>query len=347
MAGCGADTEANALIAALTTDATFPIPNVDFSGDEFKFPEGTLNAEVKPLTVADLTTGAIDGPGVFDALMRGFKAHLTKEFEDGRITGNDYTKAYIALTESAMSQGIAFLLGKDNAFWQSTLARLQAFTARVQLEETKIRVAATQYDAANQKATYALTKMRMSTESAQYCLVQVQKDTAEYQLVNLLPINKAMAQSQKEGQDTSNRTAEFNLSEILSRQSELLEFQKEQANTEWATAKYNLDVILVQQNQNMMSQNNLIREQVESQRAQTQDNRSDGAQIYGVLGKQKELYAQQITSYQRDSEMKVAKIFSDAWITQKTIDEGLTPPNNFTNGQVDQVLQNLRTKSGM
>lgn len=318
MAGCGADTEANALIAALTTDATFPIPNVDFSGDEFKFPEGTLNAEVKPLTVADLTTGAIDGPGVFDALMRGFKAHLTKEFEDGRITGNDYTKAYIALTESAMSQGIAFLLGKDNAFWQSSLARLQAFTARVQLEETKIRVAATQYDAANQKATYALTKMRMSTESAQYCLTKVQQDTAQYNLSNILP-----------------------------EQAATLTLEKEKTNTEWATAKYSLDNLLPQQLNIAIKQVALVQEQTEAQRSQTMDQRTDGVQIVGVAGKQKELYAQQITSYQRDSEMKVAKIFSDAWITQKTIDEGLTPPNNFTNSQVDQVLQNLRNKSGM
>ena len=325
MAGCGADTEANALIGTLTTDAVFPIPKVDFSGDEFKFPDGALAHEIKSLTPADITTAAVDGPGVFDVLMRGFKAHLRAEYEAGRITGNDYTKAYIALTESAMNQGIAFLLGKDNAFWQSSLAKLQAFTARVQLEETKIRVAATQYDAANQKATYALTKMRMSTESAQYCIAQVQKKGAEL----------------------ANDTATYSLQYILPRQGDLLRYQGEQANTDWHIADYNLSNILPQQFANLMSQNNLIREQVESARAQTQDNRSDGSTVFGVMGKQKDLYAQQIKSYQRDSEMKVAKLFSDAWITQKTIDEGLTPPPAFTNAEIEKVLTRLRINAEM
>ena len=58
------------------------------------------------------------------------------------------------------------------------------------------------------------------------------------------------------------------------------------------------------------------------------------------------LYNQQIVSYQRDAEVKAARIFSDAWITMKTIDEGISPPNGFTNARIDDVLKTLRDNNG-
>lgn len=58
------------------------------------------------------------------------------------------------------------------------------------------------------------------------------------------------------------------------------------------------------------------------------------------------LYEQQITSYQRDAEVKAARIFTDAWITMKTIDEGIEPPDGFTNARIDDVLKTLRDANG-
>lgn len=59
-----------------------------------------------------------------------------------------------------------------------------------------------------------------------------------------------------------------------------------------------------------------------------------------------DLYKQQIISYQRDAEVKAARIFTDAWITMKTIDEGLTAPNGFVNDRIDDVLATLRNANG-
>lgn len=58
------------------------------------------------------------------------------------------------------------------------------------------------------------------------------------------------------------------------------------------------------------------------------------------------LYQQQVTSYQRDAEVKAARIFTDAWITMKTIDEGIDPPDGFTNARIDDVLKLLRDNNG-
>ncbi len=78
------------------------------------------------------------------------------------------------------------------------------------------------------------------------------------------------------------------------------------------------------------------------------DTRTDGVTtITGAVGKQKALYTQQITSYQRDSEVKAGKIFIDAWMTMKTIDEGLLPPDGFTNTNLDEILDTLKTNNDL
>lgn len=88
-----------------------------------------------------------------------------------------------------------------------------------------------------------------------------------------------------------------------------------------------------------------LTEQGEAQRAQTMDTRSDGTTVVGLLGKQKALYDQQITSYKRDAEVKAGKLWIDAWITMKTIDEGLLPPDQFTNIEINEVLATLKTNN--
>jgi hypothetical protein len=97
----------------------------------------------------------------------------------------------------------------------------------------------------------------------------------------------------------------------------------------------------------LIEQKALIQEQTEVQRSQTLDTRRDGDAVVGSVGKQKDLLTQQITSYQRDAEVKAAKMFVDAWITQKTIDEGLLAPNGFTNASLDTVLTKLKLNNGL
>lgn len=272
----GSEVTANALLGSLTVGTTFELPDVDLSGAEFELPgdaTAALYEQISKLTNADLTTGVVDGSGTFDAMMKGFAAHLKVEYQANRITGAEYTKAFIALTESAMNGAVQYLLGRDQAFWQAQSAQIAAITGRVQLASAKVQLAALQQQALTAEATYALTKLKLATEDAQF-------GTAKYQLDNLLP-----------------------------------------------------------------AQLTLVREQVEAQRAQTLNTRVDGTAVAGAMGKQRELYAQQITSYQRDAEVKAAKMFIDTWITQKTIDEGLVPPAGLNNASLQTILDVLKTNN--
>lgn len=185
-----------------------------------------LTIELPKVSLTDLTVKVDGATAVFDGVMNSVYSHLGSEFEKNRITGADYTRAYIELTSAALSASVQFLLGKDAAYWQSLLIRQQAINAEAQRA--------------------------------------------------------------------------------------------------------------------------LILEQTEVQHAQTMNTRLDGTTaITGAIGKQKDLYTQQIQSYIRDSELKAAKIFADAWITQKTLDEGLTAPTNFTNATVDIVLTKVRTNNAL
>lgn len=306
--------EANALHAQLAEDFVLPLPDIDLSGPEFDFPfdaTSPLYQAIPRLTTCDLTSGEPDGTGVFDSLMSSISAHLKVEFEQNRISGGDYTKAYIAAMETALGNATQFLLQRDQAYWQAQQAQLAAITARVQLQTAKAQMVQTMYGAMREKAGYTLTKMQTLVSS-------LEAKAADFNLSNMLPVQK----------------------EILDKQSAAATLQNEGLTLDNSTKDFQLTNILPQQNM-------LLVEQTETARAQTLDHRTDGALIVGSVGKQKDLLSQQITSYQRKSEMDAAKLFSDAWTVQKTVDEGLVPPTNFTNANVDAVLSKVRVNNGL
>lgn len=275
---CSAEVEANRLLEELTKGDDFTLPDIDMSGPEWDIPGGDSSpifGAISKVTNESLTTREVGGSGTFDALMESAHNHLKAEFKANRITGGEYTKAYIATMEACMNNAVQFLLGRDQAYWAAAMAQIQAVTARVQLATSKAQFVLAKVQALSAKSEYALTKLKIATESETYC-----------------------------------------------------------------AALFNADQMLPQQLK-------LITEQTEAQRAQTLDTRTDGAAVKGSVGKQKELYSQQITSYQRDAEVKASKLFTDAWITQKTIDEGLNPPNGFTNASIDTILTKLKSNNGL
>lgn len=305
---------ANVLFNQLTEDFDFPIPVIDLEGPEYNFPfdaNSEMYKAIPKLTNCDLTTGQVGGDGIFDALMVSISAHLKVEFEAGRITGAEYTKSYIAAVEAALGNGTQFLLQRDAAWWQAQTAQLQAITARVQLQTAKAQMLQAMYGALGEKARYALTKMQTLTASKEF-------ETAEYVLETNMPLQ----------------------TDILTKQSAGATLQNEGLELDNATKDFSLINLLPKQV-------SLVSEQVEAARAQTLDIRTDGETVVGSIGKQKALYTQQITSYQRKSEMDAAKLWADAWTVQKTIDEGLTAPTNFTNTKVDEVLSAIRTNNGL
>lgn len=283
----GSEIVANALFPVLVAGENFTFPTIDLSLPIFQQPgtTGPIHGAITPIEISEFTSGAVGGDGAFDLIMTSLKAHLKEEYTQSRISGAEYTKAYIGLVQSAMSTAAQLLLSKDQAYWQALLvqqqamvAEVEAVKARVELETARYALVRAQYEAATTKANYALMKIKIATEDATYGNLVGQGKGITFTNDFLLPL-----------------------------------------------------------------QRNLLQEQIEVNRAQTLNTRTDGQTVVGQLGKQKDLYNQQITSYQRDAELKATKLFTDSWITQKTIDEGILAPNNFTNATLDVVLTKLRT----
>lgn len=86
------------------------------------------------ITVDDLTTGTVDGTGVFDDLMRAMKAHLDQEYNKNRIRGADYAQVYLGATTAVMQQAVAFLMGQQQADKQADLLTAQIAEVNKQVE---------------------------------------------------------------------------------------------------------------------------------------------------------------------------------------------------------------------
>lgn len=190
---CGAETVANGLLTSLVAGKDFTLPNVDFTLGNWSLPDELQTAifsAITPVALDTLTTRTIDGDGVFDAIMQSIKVHLKDEYDNGRITGAEYTKTYQALVQAALGNAVQFALGKDAAYWQAVAGQIAAITAKVALETAKANYMAMKAQALTYEASYALTKLKLSTEEAQFC-------TATFNLDNLLPeqLNALRAQT--------------------------------------------------------------------------------------------------------------------------------------------------------
>ena len=85
-----------------------------------------------------------------------------------------------------------------------------------------------------------------------------------------------------------------------------------------------------QRTQMLPAQKVMINEQMEAQRAQTADKRSDGTtNIAGLSKRQMDLYDQQKQSYKDDTRIKATKIFSDVFTILKTTNDLVDTPSSI------------------
>lgn len=77
------------------------------------------------IDINQLTTGELAGTGVFDILMKTSREHLIREHSAGRITGQDFTQAYISMLQVVMTQATQFALVKDKTAYDISLVSAQ------------------------------------------------------------------------------------------------------------------------------------------------------------------------------------------------------------------------------
>lgn len=339
---CNIVPDAELIFAGLKSDAELPdIPSAVLP--QFPAVDMAIFMDLPSIKMDDLTEGKTNGSGVFDKLMTSVTAHLDRERAAGRITNNEFAKSYTDFSAAALNAAIQFLLTKDSAHWQALAAQTQAklalvelAKAGVELQESKYRMALMAYQADGAQAQAALTKTQLAVAQGEHCVTL-------YRLENILPKEAEILTKQKDQLAAAILQTTAQTTQITQTTNTLLPQQVRGASAQADGQVYTTTYLLPLQKDQLVEQNKMIKEQTEAQRAQTMDTRTDNVTpVTGTLGKQKELHAQQIISYQRDSQLKAARPFIDAWITMKTIDEGTLPPTGFNNANLDQVLAILR-----
>lgn len=178
------DTNAKTLLESVTQGLDFSVPNVDFNDAAFEIPEGLAEALKNvpdKLTIEMLTERKVDGAGCFDAIMKAMRVHLAEEYEAGRITGAEYTKAYIATMQVSLQQAVAYLLGKDQAFYQALDTQAKALASNIDAYAAKVRLAIAQAQAHLVKAQYAGEVLKLGTIDKQTDQIMAQTDLTDAQ----------------------------------------------------------------------------------------------------------------------------------------------------------------------
>lgn len=331
----------NELLTKLTDGLDFSIPNVDFDDKAFTIPDSLLDALQKvpePLTIGLLTERQIDGDGAFDAVMTALKAHLKLEYDEGRITGAEYSKAYIAMLQSALQFAVQYLISRDNAYYQALGAQTQALISSINVYKAKIELAIAQAQAHQNKAEYANKVLGLGAIEKQTILTDAQtsKTSEETKLVT--------SQTARTDQDT--KLTEANTSKV-SKESLLVEAQTAQTaeNTKLTTAnisKTQEEIKLITSNIAVQGQQEkLLKEQTEQIHAQTSDLKTDNkTEVGGLMGVQKDLNIKQgnLVVAQTDVQKQQKELLVEqteqahAQVSDTQLD-GKTPVSGYTGNQ--------------
>lgn len=90
------------------------------------------------ITIDQITTGSLLGSGSFDKLVQVCKLHLQGEYESGRINGDKYADAFIAIMNNALAQAIQFTVSAYTAGKQGELTEEQK---KLIIQQTKSEMA--------------------------------------------------------------------------------------------------------------------------------------------------------------------------------------------------------------
>ena len=317
------------LLSSVTQGLDFSVPNVDFNDSAFVIPESLAEAlqnTPDPLTVDSLTECVVDGEGCFDKVMTALKAHLNVEYDAGRITGSEYTKAYIASMQGALQFSVQYLLGKDNAHFSALGAQAASLRANVEAYTAKAQLAIAQAQAHMNKAQYAVEVLKLGATDTQRDLVIEQA-------------KQVIAQTSLTGAQQSLTTEQVKTQEKqtahLGKQTDLVEEQIEQTTAQTGLISSQTNV--------QKQQEKLLKEQTEQAHAQVSDTRTDGSKVTGYIGNQNSLLKQQVVSFKKDSIIKSAKIYADSFATQLSMSAATAAGTGLDATSIGTAMGKLQT----
>jgi hypothetical protein len=264
-------------------------------------------AEIK---IEDLTTGYVDGTGVFDVLMTAVGSRLEEQYQEDRIKGSDYATAYLGAMQYAMAQAMQFLLGKQQADAQAELIKAQtSLTIKQEAEiDANILLKAKELQIKDQELLIRQQELVLKGKEIELATKEIELKT---QMV-LTEQKKIALMEQQILELRAKITNETNL-----------------ANSTVSVNTAQIDKI--------KAEKDLLVQKKATELVQTVNPSG------GLIKAQYDLYNKQATGFNRDAEQKAAKTIIDGWSVMMTADPAITgKPGNYTSGGViDTVISEL------
>jgi len=306
--------------------------------------------------VSRLTTQSLDGVGVFDVLMKTTKLHLLEEYNNGRISGQEYATVFISALGTVMQQSVTFLLNsqqEEKIMAEIALTRQQTVTELAQTDDD------------------IPLGLGFNGDSLVEGLVKLQKDklTLEGTLVTA-----QITSSEREGKligqkvvtelsQTCDSLALASAAGLGFNDTALIEgmIKAQQAKMVAEGVKMGAEGDLLAEKvitetgetrDKLGAEVTLLAQKANTELAQTDDVVRMGTpylnsttSVAGVISKQKLLFERQSDGYLRDAEQKAGKLMTDTYAVQASLDAA-PPVTNLAGPSMDAVIAKLKTGIG-
>lgn len=317
------------------------------------------------IEVTDLTSGSPVGEGVFDKLMASLKPHLQQEYSQNRIKGPEYAEVYLGSLTTIMNTSMQFLMQKARIGLEAKLLEQQIILA--ELEVTKAGIAIELLEIEKEKSAAEVEQIKAQVELVKQQVInaglealniplqgevlKAQAATQKQQVINLaaealnIPKQGLMidAQAAVQGQQKLNLIAE---AANIPKQGQLLDAQVLNAAEEGKVLvaqacklKAEFDLTM-NKNTQTTAETLLIAQKTATEKAQVQ---AIGVDPDSVVGRQKALYKAQTDGFQRDAELKAAKLLVDTWSARRMSDEGTVADNvnKLSDANIGRMVQKV------
>lgn len=278
----------------------------------------TTTIPVDLITTEDLTTGVVGGTGTFDILMATASAHLSVEWEAGRIAGNQYAEVYLGQMTQVLSQSIQFLLSQEATNLSNQFAALQ-----LEIANQDLIMKAKQLEMMDKELEIKdkqLVQMEQQIQMGEKQLAMMDQD-AVIKDKQIEQMDLQSAQITAQTQLTSNQAAKVLVDTELTT-ANIANAEKQLEVSTAQIAKITADTELTGK------QDALITQQTKTEQAKILDT-VDGVVVAGVVGKQKDVYTAQTKGFKDSALQAATKTMIDTWSVRRTTDDTL-PPYNAT-----------------
>ena len=284
----------------------------------------SLSNTTVTLDITKLTECTLEGSGVLDKLLHTARVHLQDEFQQGRITGKEYSNAYIAIYDRMVQSAIAYTLAAEKAPYE--IAQLEAQTAlteeqRKQVEEeTRYRLPA---EIQQIQAQTALTTQQKANLEADRLNIPKQGELIDAQVIATL------------------REGALKEKQILLAEKDVLLRDKELSIKEQQLLLAAKDLLLkAEEIEVAKSQAKLYAQKVITEKAQVD---SSVVGTGSVIDTNNKLLKAQADAYEKEQVIKAVKLAMDTFITGYTNGDRW---GNTANLQNDNTLGKLMERMG-